>query len=463
MYNRAKGIAVTEGIVASGGEVGKDAHGFLRDAVANAMSSPEAREALAKCDSFMEFEKGTREALREGASAGTSKLLTEADAEREPLRCGDCRRTMVRRSRPLSALWLLGRLRVVRGYWTCGCAKGGRCPLDEELGVKGRDGTRATPGLVKAVAPLAAETAFAPAAALASRLLGFAVNAKWMERMAKRLGSEMAAADASEQGVETAPAPSDAMCCGIDGTGVPVRPGELSDSQGKDGGKARTREAKLAAFGSGDGATWRSAAIDSAASRDTDAEPSAFAARLWREARRSGFAAARVKAVLGDGAKWIRGVASELFPGAVEIVDLWHAKEHVWEVGRSVHGAGTALCEAWSERTCAALSEGRLDDVLAALRRHADNEEALRCAGYVEANRARMNYPAFRAAGLPVGSGVVESACGAVAGRLKRGGMRWSVESGANPMLALRCRWLDGRHDEFFKARARPPPLALAA
>ncbi len=89
--------------------------------------------------------------------------------------------------------------------------------------------------------------------------------------------------------------------------------------------------------------------------------------------------------------------------------------------------------------------------------------EALRCAGYVEANRARMRYPEFRAAGLPVGSGVVESACGAVAGRLKRGGMRWSVENGANPMLALRCRWLDGRHDEFFKARARPPPLALAA
>ena len=190
---------------------------------------------------------------------------------------------MVRRSRPLSALWLLGRLRVVRGYWTCGCAKGGRCPLDEELGVKGRDGTRATPGLARAVAPLAAETAFAPAAALASRLLGFVVNAKWMERMVKRLGSEMAAADATR-----------------------------------------------------------------------------------------------------------------------------------------------------------------------------------RCTGHVEANRARMNYPAFRAAGLPVGFGG-RGERGAVAGRLKRGGMRWSVESGANPMLALRCRWLDGRHDEFFKARARPPPVALAA
>ena len=84
----------------------------------------------------------------------------------------------------------------------------------------------------------------------------------------------------------------------------------------------------------------RSAAIDSAASRDADLEPSAFAARLWREARRTGFATARVKLVLGDGAKWIWNVASELFPDAVEVVDIWHAQEHLWEVVRPVHGAG---------------------------------------------------------------------------------------------------------------------------
>ena len=151
--------------------------------------------------------------------------------------------------------------------------------------------------------------------------------------------------------------------------------------------------------------------------------------------------------VLGDGAKWIWNVASELFPDAVEIVDVWHAREHLWEVARSVYGAGTALCGAWAGKACAALSEGRLDDVLAALRKHDGNDEARRCAGYVEANRARMRYPAFRAAGLPVGSGEVESSCGTVAGRLRRGGMRWSVDGGANPILTLRCWWLDGRYD----------------
>ena len=279
----------------------------------------------------------------------------------------------------------------------------------------GADGSAfAAAGGAVAAGRLEAEMAFAPAAEIASRLLGFAVTAKWMERMAKRVGAEMAAEDARRTG-RWRRRPSEAMCCGIDGTGVPVRPGGVVGSQGKHGGKVRTREAKVVAFRSGDGgaaggATRRSAAIDSAASRDADAKLSPFAARLWRETLRSGFALARVKVVLGDGAKWIWNVASELFPGAVEIVDLWHAREHLWEVGRAVYGAGTALCEAWAKKVCAALSEGRLDDVLEALRRHAGNDEARRCVAYVEANRARMRYPEYRATGLPAGSGVVERA-----------------------------------------------------
>ena len=194
---------MTKEIVASGEGVGKDvggssgdvsargALGFLRDAVEEALSSAEAAAALSLCGDFMEFETGVREALREGASAGTSALLTRLDAERPALDCGDCGKRMVRRLRPLTVLWLLGRLRVVRGYWTRVCGAGGRCSLDEELGVKGRAGTRATRALLRAVAPLAAEASFERAGALASRLLGFAVNAKWMERVAKRLGSEV--------------------------------------------------------------------------------------------------------------------------------------------------------------------------------------------------------------------------------------------------------------------------------
>ena len=124
----------------------------------------------------------------------------------------------------------------------------------------------------------------------------------------------------------------------------------------------------------------------------TFAEPSAFARRLWRAAERFGFAAAKRQVVVADGAKWIWNAAAELFPNAVRIVDIRHARERLWEVGRAVHGAGTELCRAWSEKVCAALSEGRVDDVLRELRRHAGDKTADQCVGYFENNRGRMSY-----------------------------------------------------------------------
>ena len=150
-----------------------------------------------------------------------------------------------------------------------------------------------------------------------------------------------------------------------------------------------------------------------------DAEPSAFARRLWRAAERFGFAAAKRQVVVADGAKWIWNAAAELFPNAVCIVDIRHARERLWEVGRAVCGAGTELCRAWSEKVCAALSEGRVDDLLREPRRHAGDKTADQCVGYVENNRGRMRYPAYREMGLLIGSGMVESSCRTLVGTLQ--------------------------------------------
>ena len=129
-----------------------------------------------------------------------------------------------------------------------------------------------------------------------------------------------------------------------------------------------------------------------------------------------------------------------------------------------------SICGKWpgrsttSARRCA--GRGRraasTDDVLSALRKHDGSDEARR-------SRVRRGQSLLDALpGVPrrrgaVGSGVVESACDTVAGRLRRGGMHWSVDGGANLILTLRCWWLDGRYDGFFKARAKPLPIALAA
>ena len=111
------------------------------------------------------------------------------------------------------------------------------------------------------------------------------------------------------------------------------------------------------------------AAVESAASRDTDPLPSAFAQRAYREAQRRGFDTAARRVVIGDGAPWIWRVADEQFPGAIEIVDIYHAKQHLCDVAKAIYGAGTDLAGQWAKDRYAELDAGRLRALVAALDR----------------------------------------------------------------------------------------------
>ena len=173
------------------------------------------------------------------------------------------------------------------------------------------------------------------------------------------------------------------MYLGMDGTGVPVRKAELAGRAGKRAdGSAGTREVKLVAVWTAatdaggralperePGSVSYSAAVESAATRDTDPEPSPFAQRAGREAHRRGFDHARRRVVLGDGAPWIWNIADELFPDAVQIVDPFHAKQHLWDVAKAVYGPGTDMAERCARRRRDELDDGRLAALLRALRR----------------------------------------------------------------------------------------------
>ncbi|MGH7318819.1 MAG: UPF0236 family transposase-like protein, partial [Candidatus Rokuibacteriota bacterium] len=255
---------------------------------------------------------------------------------------------------------------------------------------------------------------------------------------------------------------------GMDGTGVPMRASELVGRTGKQpDGASKTREVKLCTVWSAEGrdeegtpvrdagSVTYSAAIESAASKDTDETPSEFAARVEREATRRGFERSARRAVLGDGAKWIWNIATEHFPDAVQIVDRFHAKQHVSDVGKAIYGAASDLGREWSTQRHDELDAGDLDTLLQAVRTHASaNDEARKCAEYVERNRERMRYPEFRAAGLCTSTGVVEAGCKVAIGtRCKRAGMHWTVV-GVDAIIALRCAQLSGRFEDFWERRA---------
>lgn len=200
-----------------------------------------------------------------------------------------------------------------------------------------------------------------------------------------------------------------------------------------------------------------SAAIETAATLDTDLTVAPFWRRVEREARRRGFDQARRQVILGDGAPWIWNLADELFPGAIQILDPFHAREHLSEVARAIYGAGSDLATAWGQERYDELDDGNLDALLAALISHQSHcEEAKNCHDYVLRNRHRMLYDSFRALGLCIATGVVEAGCKVVvAHRLKRAGMHWSL-NGANAILALRCARLSRRFDSWWPALNYP-------
>ena len=409
-----------------------------------------------------------RRALEVAARAVEQRLNADhsdqASAQRPCPACGAPARYAGRRDKRFTSV--LGELRVERAYYHCDACAAGFCPRDAALGVQGAS---LSPGVTRMVGQVGAMVSFAEGHELLRDLAGVDVPTKHVERAAEALGREIA----RDERRVVEPPPQDepvapTLYLGLDGTGVPMRPAELAERPGKQpDGSAKTREVKLCTVWSAEGrdeegtpvrdagSVTYSAAIESAASKDTDEMPSAFAARVAREAQRRGFARAARRAVLGDGAAWIWNLATEHFPDAVQIVDRFHAKQHLSDVGKAVYGPTSALARAWARERHDELDAGALGAVLGALRRHAaTNDEARKCAEYVERNRERMRYPTFRAAGLCTSTGVVEAGCKVAIGtRCKRAGMHWTVV-GVDAIIALRCCKLSGRFEDFWERRS---------
>ena len=311
----------------------------------------------------------------------------------------------------------------------------------------------------------AALVSFQESSALLHELAGVEVSTSQVERAAEALGAEIAVAECryAEGTGEVAPT----MYLGMDGTGVPMRQSEVAGRAGKQpDGSAKTREAKLVTLWTAEsrdeegkpvrdpGSITYSAAIESAATLDTSPQRSEFAERVLREATRRGFTQACHCVVLGDGSAWIWNTAKELFPQAVQILDRFHAKEHLSQVGKLIYGDSEAG-QKWIQRRYDELDEGRFKPLLRALDRQAVTcEQALECADYVRKNSDRMRYPEFHKQGFCTATGVVEAGCKVVIGtRLKRTGMHWTV-SGANAIIALRCCKLSGRFEDFWERRS---------
>jgi hypothetical protein len=403
---------------------------------------------------------------RAGAAALTELLRFPVPDQRTiPCPCGQLARYRELRSK--TVLTAVGRVEVSRPWYLCPRCHEGQFPADSELDVVD---TEFSPGVRRMQALVGQDAAFDHGREQMKLLAGLEVTTKSVERVAEAIGADISRRE--QQEIDRAVQldlpivigdPIPILYVQMDGTGVPVVKKETLDRKGKlDGLPAHTREAKLGCVFTQTDCDEEGFAIrDPDSTTYTGAIESAeqFGKRLYLEAWKRGWSRAEKKVVIGDGAEWIWNLAQQHFPGAVQILDLYHARQHLWDLVRLLYPNDHKRQNAWiglhQKRW---LDKGKIGKLVTSLRsirvRDADVAKKIRNeADYFANNAARMNYPLFRRQNLFVGSGVIEAGCKTVIGqRLKQSGMFWTV-NGANAILALRCSNLNGRLADYWENR----------
>ena len=371
--------------------------------------------------------------------------------------------------RSKTVLLNLGWMELRRPY-LCDPARGqGRCPLDSAWGFL----DSYSPEVLRLGCRAAALAGSYEAAS--QDLLTYAglpIDARQLQRLVSQVAPVMNRWRQG-QGPLAQTTAGEVMCIGTDGTGAPMRRRYLRGRKGKQGGRARTREVKVGTVFThrkpaepdqrperDQGSTTYLAAIVSADD---------FGPLLRNEAIRRGMGSAQTVVFLGDGAAWVWKLARLNFPGAICILDYYHACEHLSLLSVALYGEGTA----WAKRRYRLWKKWLLKDKVADIISQASEDLPQEAGtrklakvqiGYLERNRSKMLYRTFRTAGYFIGSGVVEAGCKVVVGqRLKQSGMLWSRQ-GAEHLLAIRCALLSGWFEGFWKAYARSgQALAFAA
>lgn len=408
-----------------------------------------------------------RSAMHQAGASALKELLQFPVPDQRALPCPCGQQAVYRELRSKPVLTAVGRVKVSRPYYLCPHCHQGQFPADQQLDIVD---TEVSPGVRRMQALVGQDAPFDHGREQLKLLAGLEVTTKSIERVAEAIGEDVARQE--QQEIDRAVQLDLPMVVGesvpilyiqMDGTGVPVVKKETVGRKGKlDGLPAHTREAKL-------GSVFTQTKWDAQgyAIRDPDSttyvgaiEPAEqFGKRLYVEAWKRGWSRAQKKVIVGDGAEWIWNLAKQYFPGAIEIVDLFHARQHLWDLARLLFPHSTKRRNAWiglhQKRW---LDKGKIGKLVASLRTIQAPDPELankirREADYFATNLARMNYPEFRKQHLFVGSGVIEAGCKTVIGhRLKQSGMFWTVQ-GANSILALRCSHLNGRFENYWEGR----------
>ncbi len=383
------------------------------------------------------IETTLRAALLQDGRRLLEGLLDQVRVPTVPLQPGQRRH----RHRDCEVLSLFGPVTLCRDYYHPAGPEGG-FPLDRALGLIGHF----TPGAARMLGRTAAQLPYVESAQQLEQLAGLKVDPSQIQRLVQLLGPPAQERLAQLPGLAPKPVPQ--FYVSVDGTGVPMMGAELEGRAGRGpDGKAKTREVKLAAI-------FTQTTTDEQAHPVRDAQSTTylgsfvgsdqFGPRVRQAALARGMAQAAKVIYLGDGAAWVWEIARTCFPQAEQILDYYHASEHVVTLAKAVY-ADPGSANNWAIRWQSLLYESQLDIVSAEVHQitgPTPPEPVQAELDYLERNRGRMDYRRYRQQGWFIGSGVVEAGCKRVIGqRLKQSGMFWT-EPGATAVISLRCALL---------------------
>ena len=359
---------------------------------------------------------------------------------------------------------------IRRTYYYDTEKKDGHYPFDDRLGLFGRY----TPALCAEAMRYAVNHPYGDASREFARAHSFALSPDAMMEIVDAHGAKAAefAKDKDVGGKEDKDAPADIVYGLVDGTGIALRKKHTSKTKGKKGrkGKSKTREVKMAVFFRG--------GIDSENEPFRLSESTTYVATMDRRAKFEKQARAefdrrfgrepKLMIYISDGGKWTQTVRKNEFPFAVEILDIFHAIEHLKPLmlGLGIK-EGSKRWKRLHKQLRDKISDGKIESVLDSVwkgRYGKLTKDAMKEFKYFRRNKDRMKYDVYRANGWFYGSGMVESGCKTVVGqRFKQSGMIWSLD-GSRSLLALRTLYKSNRLEEFFNHLvAGLPQVACAA
>jgi len=323
-------------------------------------------------------EMAMRAAMHQAGAAALSQLL-----QYEPPGAGECEipcpcghKARYREMRARHVLTAVGQIEVQRPWYLCRQCHNGQFPADTALDIEKME---FSPGVRRMLALVGSDAPFDHGRKQIELLAGLKVTTKAVERTAESIGNDIALREQTVVNralqldlpiIVCEPIPI--LYVQMDGTGVPVVKKETAGRAGKVNGQpAHTREVKFGCVFTQ--TTWDDegyAIRDPGSTTYTGAIETAgeFGNRIYLEAWNRGWSRAEKKVVIGDGAEWIWNNADRHFPGAIQIVDLFHSRQHLWNVARLIHPGDMPRQKQWILRHQPKLDNGKIQKLVLFLR-----------------------------------------------------------------------------------------------